>query len=108
MRPALIAEGAERVVTLTEKQRMLAFALKEVNTMSGGRGVILNELELREQLLAITVVGAIGVVVEGAGRGGKEFNLTLTGRELAAYTGKRARKGKLLLAKIKAAGLRPA
>lgn len=76
--------------------------------MSGGCGVILHEIELREQLLAIAVVGTNGGVVECAVRGGKEFNLTLSGRELAAYAGKRARKGKLLLAKIKAAGLRPA
>ena len=108
VRPALVAEGAERVVTLTEKQRMLVFTLKEVNILTSGRGVILQELELREKLLAIAVVGAGGVVVEGAGRGGKEFNLTLAGKELGAYAGKRARKGKLLLAKIKAAGLRPA
>ena len=107
LRPALVGEGATRVVTVTEKQRLLAFALGEVSVMSGGRGVILQELELREKLLAVTVVGAAGVVIEGAGRGGKEFNLTLSARQLAPYVAKRSRKGKLLLEKIRIAGLTP-
>ena len=107
LRPALVGEGATRVVTVTEKQRLLAFALGEVSVMSGGRGVILQELELREKLLAVTVIGAAGVVIEGAGRGGKEFNLTLSARQLAPYVAKRSRKGKLLLEKIKVAGLTP-
>jgi len=53
------------------------------------------------------VVGSAGVVIEGAGRGGKEFNHTLAGKELTPYVAKRARKGKLLLVKMKAAGLAP-
>ena len=108
LRPALIGPGQTRVVTITEKKRILAFALDEVNTLSGGRGVILQELELREKLLAVTVIGQPGVVIEGAGRGGKEFNITLAGRELTTYVAKRARKGKLLLEKIsQVAGLSP-
>ena len=107
LRPAIIKAGENRVVTLTEKQRLLAFALDEVNVMTGGRGVILQELELREKLMALAVVGSAGVVIEGAGRGGKEFNHTLAGKELTPYVAKRARKGKLLLVKMKAAGLAP-
>jgi topoisomerase-4 subunit A len=100
LRPALIAASQTRVVTISEKKRLLAFGLAEVNTLTGGRGVILQELELREKLQAVAVVGAAGVVIEGAGKGGKEFNVTLSGRELAPYVTKRSRKGKLLLAKI--------
>jgi topoisomerase-4 subunit A len=48
----------------------------------------------------VAVVGAPGVVIEGAGRGGKEFNIVLAGRALQSYVAKRARKGKLLMEKI--------
>ncbi|MDB5806454.1 MAG: topoisomerase subunit [Betaproteobacteria bacterium] len=105
LRPALIGADMKRVVTITEKKRLLAFALEEVNTLSGGRGVILQELELKDRLQAIAVIGQPGVVVEGAGRGGKEFNITLAGRDLATYVAKRARKGKLLLGINQVAGL---
>jgi topoisomerase IV subunit A len=109
LRPALIAPEQTRVVTITSAKRLLAFAVGEVNILTGGRGVILQELELKDKLLAVTVIGAAGVVIEGAGRGGKEFNITLAGRELTPYVAKRARKGKLLLSKIgNVAGLSPA
>ena len=109
VRPALIGPDQARVVTISEKKRVLAFGLDEVNALTGGRGVILQELELREKLLAVAVIGQAGVVIEGAGRGGKEFNIILAGRELGGYVAKRARKGKLLLAKIgQVAGLSPA
>ena len=108
LRPALIGPDQARVVTISEKKRLLAFALDEVNSLTGGRGVILQELEIKEKLLAVTVIGSSGEVIEGAGRGGKEFNVTLAGRDLGGYVGKRARKGKLLLAKInQIAGLSP-
>lgn len=90
-------------------QRISVFGLAEVNVLAGGgRGVILMELDLKEKLLAVAPVGEKGIVVEGAGRGGKEFNVALDLRALKAYEGKRARKGKLLAEKIKAAGLRTA
>jgi topoisomerase-4 subunit A len=75
--------------------------------MTGGRGVILQELDVREKLLAICVVGSAGVLLEGPGKAGKEFNLTLAGKELSSYVSKRARKGKLLLTKAKVANLSP-
>jgi topoisomerase-4 subunit A len=108
LRPALINAGMERVVTVTEKKRLLAFALNEVNTMTGGRGVILQELELKDRLQAIAVIGAAGVVIEGAGSTGREYNITYAGRDLATYVAKRARKGKLITDRIGAiAGLSP-
>jgi topoisomerase-4 subunit A len=100
LRPALIAAGMTRVVTITEKKRLLAFALDEVNTLSGGRGVILQELELRDRLKAVAVVGQPGVVIEGAGNTGREYNITYTARDLATFVAKRARKGKLVTDRI--------
>jgi topoisomerase-4 subunit A len=108
LRPALIAAGHERVVTITEKKRLLAFALEEVNTLSGGRGVILQELELRDRLKAVAVVGQAGVVIEGEGNTGREYNITYAGRDLATFVSKRARKGKLVTDRIgDVAGLSP-
>ena len=108
VRPAPIGADSHRVVAMGTSQRLLVFKLDEVNVLAGGgRGVILQELDLKEKLLAVAVIGPAGLVVEGAGRGGKEFNLALDGKGLKPYEGKRARKGKLLAEKIKAAGLKP-
>ena len=106
VRPALVQDGQTRLAVMGSMQRLLVFGVDEVNTLSSGRGVILMELELRETLLAVAAVGASGIVVEGAGRGGKEFNVPLSLRALKTYEGRRARKGKMLVEKIKAAGLR--
>ena len=108
VRPAAIAAGAARVAVMGSGQRLLVFKLDEVNQLAGGgRGVILQELDLKEKLLAVSVFGAAGLLVEGAGRSAKEFNIALDPRALKPYEGKRARKGRLLAGKIKAAGLRP-
>ena len=107
VRPALILAGMERAAVMGSGQRLLVFKLGEINALAGGgRGVILQELDLKEKLIAATAIGSAGLIVEGAGRGGKEFNITLEARALKVYEGKRARKGKLLAEKIKAAGLR--
>ena len=108
VRPALVGPGASRVAAMGTGQRLLVFKLAEVSLLAGGgRGVILQELDLKEKLLAVTVFADAGLMVEGAGRGGKEFNLALEPRALKPYEAKRARKGKMLAEKIKAAGLRP-
>ena len=107
LKPALLVEGTQKVVAMGTVQRLLVFRLDEIKVLAGGgRGVILMDLDLKEKLLAVTAVGSAGIVVEGAGRGGKEMNVTLDGRALKTYEGRRARKGKLLLAKIRAAGMR--
>ena len=108
VRPAIVTPDGARVAVMGSGQRLLVFKLDEVSILAGGgRGVILQELDLKEKLLAVTVFGAGGLMVEGAGRGGKEFNVSLETRALKPYEAKRARKGKLLVEKIKAAGLRP-
>jgi len=108
LRPTLIREGQAKVAVMGTAQRLLVFGLGEVSTLAGGRGVILMELDVKEKLLAVASVGSGGIVVEGAGRGGKEYNVALDLRALKPYEGKRARKGKLLVDKIRAAGMRTA
>lgn len=78
----------------------------EIKTLSGGgRGVILMDLDKNEKLIAAQAIGKRGVIVTGAGRGGKVQEVLLSASGLAAHVGKRARKGKSLEAKIKPSAL---
>ena len=102
----MVTDDASAIACLSEKGRLLVFGLGEIKQLSsGGRGVILMELEDKESLLSAQAISQHGVRVLGIGRGGKpqEINLSATG--LGIHIGKRARKGKALEAKIKASGL---
>jgi topoisomerase-4 subunit A len=103
--PKIISEKASAVACLSEKGRLLVFGLDEVKALSGGRGVILMELEPKEKLLAAQPISQRGVIVTGIGRGGKAQEVALSASGLAPHIGKRARKGKALESRVKAAGL---
>ncbi len=66
------------------------------------------ELEKGETLLAAQPISQKGVLVAGSGRGGKAQQIALSAAALAPHIGKRARKGKLLAAKIAPTALAPA
>ena len=101
--PALIATDASAIACLSEKGRLLVFGLTEIKQLSsGGRGVILMELEDKEKLLAVTAISQKGVRVSGIGRAAKPQEINLSANGLALHIGKRARKGKALESKIKA------
>jgi len=90
------------IATLSEHGRLLVFPASEIKMLaSGGRGVILQQLEPNERLLAAIAVGNQGLIVSGTGRAGKEATVLLSGGALLAHLGKRARKGKKLAAKLK-------
>ena len=100
--PCAIADKANAITCLSEKGRLLVFGLDEIKNLSGGgRGVILMELDKNEKLLAAHAISKRGVIVTGAGRGGKVQEVLLSASGLTAHVGKRARKGKALEAKIK-------
>jgi topoisomerase-4 subunit A len=104
--PKPLVATASALACLSEKGRLLVFGLDEVKPLTGGRGVILMELEPNERLLAAQPISQRGVLVTGIGRGGKAQELPLSASALAPHIGKRARKGKALEGtKIKAAGL---
>ena len=63
------------------------------------------DLENNEKLLAAQPISQRGVIVSGAGRGGKAQEVALSASGLANHIGKRARKGKVLESKIKATTL---
>ncbi|MBY4948726.1 DNA topoisomerase IV subunit A [Cupriavidus respiraculi] len=100
--PVLIGAEATHAACLSANGRLLLVALDEIKVLSGGgRGVILIELEPKETLLQAVPVGAPGLMLSGAGRGGKATSQKLAGQALLPYVGKRARKGKAVEAKLK-------
>jgi topoisomerase-4 subunit A len=104
--PRVVGTGAGAIACLSEKGRMLVFGIDEIKALSGGgRGVILMELDQGEKLVAAQPISQRGVVVSGAGRGGKATELSLSGAALQVHFGKRARKGRLLEGKVKPSGL---
>ncbi|MET0963272.1 MAG: DNA topoisomerase IV subunit A [Noviherbaspirillum sp.] len=103
--PKVINDKASAVACLSGNGRLLVFGLDEVKALSGGRGVTLMDLEPNEKLLAAQPVSQRGVLVTGIGRGGKVQEVALSASGLAPHIGKRARKGRALESRVKAAAL---
>jgi topoisomerase-4 subunit A len=105
--PRVIGLDASAVACLSEKGRLLVFGMDEMKTLTnGGRGVILMELEDKEKLLAAQPITQKGVIVSGMWAT-KPRDATLSAASLQPHFGKRARKGKPLVQKIKAQDLKP-
>jgi topoisomerase IV subunit A len=106
LKPSVFTQGMDRVLCLSADGKALVFALAEVKVLkNGGRGVIMLGLDKGEKLSA-AIVYQSGVVVTGAGRGGKHIDREMSRRELSAFEGSRSRKGKLLEPRVKEASLR--
>jgi topoisomerase-4 subunit A len=104
--PRVVSDKVSAIACLSERGRMLVFGLDEIKSLSsGGRGVILMDLDQGEKLIAAQPISQRGVIVTGAGRGGKATEVALSAGSLAIHIGKRARKGRMLEAKIKPAAL---
>ncbi|MBA5606544.1 DNA topoisomerase IV subunit A [Duganella sp. FT3S] len=100
--PAVVPATASAVAVVSEGARLLVFGLDEMKTLAnGGRGVILMELDAKENLVAARPISQKGVLVNGIGRGAKPQELRIVGETLLGHIGKRARKGKPLASKIK-------
>ncbi|MES2047983.1 MAG: DNA topoisomerase IV subunit A [Pseudomonadota bacterium] len=100
--PSFVAADASAIACLSEKGRLLVFGLTEIKQLSsGGRGVILLDLEEKEKLLSVKAISQKGVKVSGIGRAAKPQEVKLSAASLAIHIGKRARKGKTLESKIK-------
>jgi topoisomerase-4 subunit A len=106
--PRVIGEHAGAIACLSEKGRVLVFGLDEMKVLAnGGRGVTLMELEPKETLLAVQPITQKGVNVIGTWAGAKPRVVELFATGLQPHFGKRARKGKPLVAKVKALTLAP-
>ena len=103
--PKVINDKVSAIACLSENGRLLVFGLDEVKPLTGGRGVTLMDLEPKETLLAAQPVSQRGVLVTGIGRGGKVQEVALSASGLAPHIGKRARKGRALESRVKAAAL---
>jgi topoisomerase-4 subunit A len=104
--PKVLVEGkASAVACLSEKGRLLVFGLDEMKTLSnGGRGVTLMELEDKEKLLDVQPISQKGVAVSGIWAN-KPRTVDLKASDLQLHIGKRARKGKPMVSKVKAQSL---
>lgn len=93
--PSLIDARTTQAACLTLAGRLLVFPLDELKLQSnGGRGLTLIDLDAKDALVSVAAFGA-NLQVLGTGRGGKAKDELLRPPALAAYAGKRARKGRL-------------
>ncbi|HTJ92256.1 MAG TPA: DNA topoisomerase IV subunit A [Pararobbsia sp.] len=107
--PMPLWAGATQVACLSDDGRLLVFGMDEMKALSGGgRGVTLIGLEGKEMLVQATPIGVAGVVLMGAGRGGKPTEVVLARAALEPHIGKRARKGRKPEARLKVESMRPA
>ncbi|MEZ5741748.1 MAG: DNA gyrase C-terminal beta-propeller domain-containing protein, partial [Burkholderiaceae bacterium] len=106
LRPAVFQPDMGQVFCLSDEGRALVFSIDEVKVLrNGGRGVALMGTDKKDLLRQAVVYGKGGVRVQGAGRGGKAVDRVFSPAQLAAYTGARSRKGRLLEPRVKAARL---
>ncbi len=105
--PCVVNPGSSAIACLSEHGRLLVFGLNEIKHLSsGGKGVILMDLEKGEKLQAVQVISQKGITVRGIGRAAKYQEISLSATQLAPHIQKRARKGKKLESKLKAVGLK--
>jgi topoisomerase IV subunit A len=104
-KPSVFDATMDRILCVSADGKALVMSLSEAKVLkNGGRGVIMMGLDKGEKL-AQAIVYQSGVIVAGAGRGGKVIDREMSRRELAGYEGVRARKGKLLEPRVKQAQL---
>ena len=101
MRPEIVEPGDSALACLSERGRLLVFALNDVKLQpGGGRGITLQDLEAGESLLAAQPISETGVTVIGPS-GARVREVPLAGAELVEHFGKRARKGRKVGARMK-------
>jgi topoisomerase IV subunit A len=93
--PPSLADGAAKVACLTLSGRLLVFGIDELRLQSaGGRGLTLIDADPKDPLVSVAAFTS-ALQVLGTGRGGaKPKDEVLKGAALAAYEGKRARRGR--------------
>lgn len=97
LRPQLVdAARDDRIACISEKGRLLVFAAQEIKAQAGGgRGVTFMGLDDGEAMIAAVPCHDAGIVVAGTYRN-KPLTLTVSGAQLQAHVGQRARKGTLI------------
>ncbi|HEX6721734.1 MAG TPA: DNA gyrase C-terminal beta-propeller domain-containing protein, partial [Burkholderiaceae bacterium] len=91
----LAIEADDKLAGLSMSGRLLVFALDEVKVQSnGGRGLTLMDVDAKDPLVSVATFHE-AIVVHGSTRAARPKQETLSGKTIAEYEGKRARKGKL-------------
>jgi topoisomerase-4 subunit A len=102
--PAKLGLG-DSVAAVSQTGRLLVFPLSELKAMSKGRGLIVQEIGPKDEMVAVAVNDGKSVTVSGAGRAGKTSEWKAAGKELKTYVGARARKGTAIPARLKPAAV---
>jgi topoisomerase-4 subunit A len=102
LKPAKIAGNT--IAAISQAGRLLVFPLLELKAMAKGRGLIIQSLSPKDELLAVTTSGTGAVTVVGIGRAGKMIEWKAMAKDLAPYCGSRAKKGQSIPARLKPTG----
>ena len=106
LKPMKVIEGMKSVACLSENGRLLCFNLDDLKRLpTGGKGVILMDLEKGESLASAAPYGPSGLQLTGSGRAGKPTVVDLDAKVLKSFQANRARKGHALEPKLKDAKL---
>jgi len=107
LRPIPLFNNSTHLAMYTAKGKILIVDLGDVKSLAGGgRGTQLMTLDANDSLAQIIPVGEGGIVVSGIYRN-KQTEDTLSLQTLAEYIGKRARKGRLFVVRMKNITLLP-
>jgi topoisomerase-4 subunit A len=72
--------------------------------MPKGRGLIVQDIGPKDEMVAVAVGDGSIFTIFGTGRGGKATEFRVGAKDMATYRGTRARKGQPLPAKLKPSG----
>jgi len=103
VKPAKVSGGGA-LAAISQSGRLLVFPLDELKVMAKGRGLIIQDIGPKDELVGVAV-GDKAFTVSGAGRAGKATEWQVSGKDLTAYRGNRARKGQAIPARLKPSGL---
>jgi topoisomerase IV subunit A len=107
LRPAPAPAGWEKgmVATVSRMGKLLLFPASEMRELARGRGLILMGADADDPMVAAGFSDGDSVTVEGTGRSGKPKTVTVSGKDLAKYKLRRARRGYLLPEKMTPAAI---
>lgn len=103
-----IQDSMQHVACLASNGKLLSFDLSELKRLpSGGKGVILIDLDSNERLQSAMCFDQVGLLMRGLGRANKLTEVSLSYKTLMTFKVSRARKGHLVDPKLKEAILQP-
>jgi len=103
IKPAKVG-GGDTLAAVAQSGRLLVFPLDELKVMAKGRGLIIQDIDAKDELVAVAT-GSTAFVVTGIGRGGKPSECKVAAKDLDTCRGSRARKGHAIPSKLKPTGL---